>query len=475
MTSAELRIAMGDDLTVSADATKKAYEVVVWGLGETLTRVTPEGHLVPWLAQDVRNIDPVTWQVTLRENATFWDGTPVTAEAVAGSIRTNWEVQNDTRSLIDPDTELRVLGDRVLAFRTLEPIGNLPHALSYQQFVVHKDHGRVLTGPYRTVRCTPGESLELEAFRGHWDGPPPVSKITISVVGDHDERLRRLRDGEADLVYGLPPETLDTLDRREYDVSSIPSKKLHFVQMNHRKGPFVDRDVREAMSCALDRDGLLKAALNGHGAVATGMFPSYSGLRVVGIQTGDADRATQLLDSAGWRPGPDGILRRNGETLSFDLISFPQRREMTTLAHAIADQLRPFGFDITVDEQPNIVAATKDGNFTASMRSINSLVTGDPYFLLRAMLSEGGRSNQGGYLNPDVERLLDCLRVETNPAGRQDISAQLQETQRHDVSNVFLFFVPITLVSKRGTLPGFEPDWNNEYLIKNTFSVAPRD
>ena len=78
-----LRIATGDDLAVSADPTRKAYEVIVWGVGETLARVSRHGELVPWLSQRILNIDPLTWRVLLRPNARFWDGSPITAAAVA--------------------------------------------------------------------------------------------------------------------------------------------------------------------------------------------------------------------------------------------------------------------------------------------------------------------------------------------------------------------------------------------------------
>jgi ABC-type transport system substrate-binding protein len=147
----ELRVATGDDLAVSSDPIRKPYEVIVWGLGETLMRISPRGKLVPWLAEGLENIDALTWRVTLRPHARFWDGTPVTPQAVAAAFRANWQIQPDVASLISPHTQIGVVDDRTLEFRTPHPVGNFPNALAYHQFVVNKDGGATMTGPYRPI------------------------------------------------------------------------------------------------------------------------------------------------------------------------------------------------------------------------------------------------------------------------------------------------------------------------------------
>jgi peptide/nickel transport system substrate-binding protein len=469
----ELRIATGDDLAVSADPTRKAYEVIVWGMGETLARLARDGKLVPWLSQSIVNVDPFTWRVSLRPNARFWDSSPVTAQAVAESFRTNWEIQPDVDSLISRQTRLHVLDEWTLEFQTPQPTGNFRNALAYHQFVVYKDGGKTLTGPYRPVAQDANGRLCLEPFKEHWAGTPRIGRIEITDTPDLRARAKALQAGDVDMVYGLTPELLLELGE-QYEIVSIPSKKLHFIQFNHTRPPFDDRDVREAMSLAIDRHALLKDVMLGHGAAAYGMFPPYGGVEAVTIQRTDVQRAQQLLDLAGWLIGSDGVRRKGDARLAFTLYSFPQRREMTALAGAIARQLRPLGVEAVVQEVPNIVTQTTDGNFLAAMRSINSLVTGDPYFLLRAMLGKGGRTNTGDYSSPPVEELLDELQVETEPARRQALSQSIQTIQATDVPNVFLLFTPIIMAMRKGKLRGFVPDPNNEYLIDGAFGVSTR-
>jgi peptide/nickel transport system substrate-binding protein len=469
----ELRIAMDDDLVLSVDATAPArtYDLSVFGLGETLTRISHEGSLVPWLAESVRNVDPLTWRVTLRKNAKFWDGTPVTPEAVAAAFRKNWEVQGDADSLISRETEISVVDGATLEFKTPKPTGNFPNQLAYHQFVVHKN-GTVMTGPYRPIAYEPGRALTLEPFRDHWMGRPPISRIVITVMSDLDARVNALLTGAVDMVLGLPPDLLTRFSPAAYEITAIPSKRVVFILFNHARSPFDDRRLREATSLALDRSALLHDVLRGHGAVATGPFPPYGGVDVVAIHSTDVARARRLLDDAGWRTGPGGVRAKDGQRLAFTLYSFAQVRVATPLALAIQKQLRPLGYDVTVQEVPDIVKQIQQGEALIAMRGINTLPTGDPYFLLRALLAKGGRRNLGGYFNPRVDELLDALHAEADPAQRQARSREIQQIMGRDVPYSFLVFAPITIVTPRGRLRGFLPGSNTEYLIDGTFSVS---
>jgi peptide/nickel transport system substrate-binding protein len=192
----------------------------------------------------------------------------------------------------------------------------------------------------------------------------------------------------------------------------------------------------------------------------------------VAAQRTDVEAARRLLHRAGWRHGSDGVLAREDRRLALTLYSFPQRREMTALARLVAEDLGRVGISVAVQEVPNIVAQTRDGGFEAAMRSINTLVTGDPYFLLQAMFAPGGRTNTGRYRNPDVDAQLSELRTEPDARRRQELSTGIQEIIAADAANVYLLFTPIILAYRRGGLKNFEPDFNNEYIVKHRLSVG---
>jgi peptide/nickel transport system substrate-binding protein len=470
----ELRIAFGPDahLTVAVDATRQPVEALLWGMGETLTRVTPRGMLEPWLAEAVTSVDELTWRVRLRKDALFWDGTPVTADQVAASFRANWATQIATDFMLSKQTQIRALDRTTLEFTTPTPTGNFPYALSYHQLIVHKGDGLMMTGAYRPTEFEADRRLVLEPFRDHWQGTPPLKRITVTYEADPVARVEALRDGSVDLLYGLQPDRLTGLDG-EFEVRSSITNRVVYLQLNLSRKPLNDRPVREAISLGIDRAALLAEIQGGYGSIATGFFPEGAGVDVVPVQASDAARAQHLLEAAGWHvgAGTDGVRSKDGQRLAFEVYSYPQRVEITRMAEAIRQQLRPLGFDVRVTEVANIGIQTKYGDFDAAMRSINTLISGDPYFLLAITLGKDGRENTGNYFNAEVERLLVELHAEREPATRQALSRAIQQELRRDVPNVFLLVSPLIIVTRKGRVTGFEAHPFTQYFITNELSV----
>src|SRR5438270_2424959 len=184
----ELKLAIDGEFPATLDATRNAYQLVRLGLAETLTRLTPQNKLVPWLARDVSAVDPTTWRVALRPNAKFWDGSAVTAQDVLSAFQANWAAYPAASGLLSKDTHVTVVDTATLDFKTPEPMGNFPNAVSAQFFAVHKG-GTSMTGPYRPTNLAVGQELDADAFADHWDGPPPLAKLTLRLVTDANARM----------------------------------------------------------------------------------------------------------------------------------------------------------------------------------------------------------------------------------------------------------------------------------------------
>src|SRR5499427_2162300 len=167
----ELKLAIDGEFPATLDATKNAYQLIRLGLGETLTRLTPQMKLVPWLAREINQVDASTYRVNLRPNARFWDGSPVTAQDVQAAFQANWAAYPAAAGLLSKDTQIKVVDPTTLEFKTPEPIGNFSNVVSAQFFIIHKG-GTSMTGPYRPTNLSVGQELNAEAFPEHWDGPP---------------------------------------------------------------------------------------------------------------------------------------------------------------------------------------------------------------------------------------------------------------------------------------------------------------
>jgi peptide/nickel transport system substrate-binding protein len=480
--ASELRIVMGgvkDDVQLSHDPVRNggrgSIGVTTWGIGETLTRVSRQGKIVPWLAESIRNVDPLTWHVGLRRNPCFWDGSPLTAAAVAASFTQNCEQQTDVGALIERDTSARVLNNATVEFKTRQPVGHFPNALAHPQMIVHASDGALTTGPYRCVAFEPDRCMRMEPSLAHWAGRPLLEQITVSVDPDLDAQMHALEAGEADLIYAFPPEAIDRLEHfaSGYELFSVPSMRALSIQINPGRPPFDDCSVREATALAIDRTALVGGVLGGHGALAASIVPPWAG-PAAPLQSTDVARARQLLDAGGWKMGVDGVRCKGEDRLAFTM--YTPRGEvlaMAALARAVRRQLAPLGYDIRIEEVAALSAAIKDGAYTSALRTSYAQLTGDPFFWLKLWLASGGRVNQGPtYRNPHFDVALDRYSRAIGSAHRQERWQEIEAILKADVPHIFLVWAPLIVVARANRLRGLELDPNNEYFIDGGLSVV---
>lgn len=469
-----LRVATGLGVPDTLDPARDGFRHVRNGMGETLTRLAPDGTLEPWLAESVTNVDPVTWRATLRPNARFWDDSPVTAEAVVAAFKRCWESQPAASAFLSKETEISAADARTLTFKTPRPAGDLPLSLASRYFVVHKPpvNGTApMSGPYRPVRLDVDQELVLEPFPGHWAGQPPIARISVRHIADANARALGLQGGDLDLVQGILPESIPTLGSA-IEMIVRPAPLIYTLLLNHRRLPFADRDVRGATASAIDRAALNTVGLDGRGVPATGLFPPDAGIEVVPAQALDAQRARRLLDEAGWRPGTDGVRAKDGQRLAFTLYSHPARPEFTPMAVSIQAQLKPLGYDIQVQEVRDTTAQVKDGDFDASMWNLQVGTLGDPQYMFGVGLVKDAAFNYGRYANPVVDELYEKLRQEPDRTQRHAIGRQIQEAARVDVPYVYLVAPPLTVAYQKGRVAGYTVHPSDLYFIDRQVSVS---
>jgi peptide/nickel transport system substrate-binding protein len=105
------------------------------------------------------------------------------------------------------------------------------------------------------------------------------------------------------------------------------------------------------------------------------------------------------------------------------------------------------------------------------MYSANMLVTGDPLYIFNQTLAKGGPANYGGYVNPDLEKVLTSMRGEADSGKRQALAVQAQQIVKADVPNMYILVVPfIAATSKK--VKGFTLHPNDLYIVDNTISLA---
>lgn len=470
--SGELRIASGF-LPATLDPLQDGYSLVTRGMAETLTRITADQRIEPWLAESVEQTDDTTWRVTLRDEATFWDGTAVNATAVKESFERSLAEIPNAPQFIDPATEFNVIDEWTLDLILPEPVPGLLNNLTTFQFVVSKRVGDdyLMTGPYQPVRLIADSELELEAYQAHWGGTPPIARIHIRLATDANARLLALQAGEIDMVTEVPPELAGDLGAN-VDTVVVSSTRLHHIILNHQRSPFDDVAVRQAFSLGIDRDVLIDVALAGLGTVATSIFPPGLGVATPEVVATDLDRAAQLLDDAGWVVGSDGVRARDGARLALTLYSYPSRPELTPIAVSIQDQLRVLGFDINVQQVESIVPQLETLDFEAGMFSINMLPIGDPRYAFNVTVVEDAIYNYGGYANSELDEIIEVLQVESDAEERERLVLRAQEILAEDAVNVYLIAAPRIAAYRTDRVNPFELHPNDLYGVDRTITLV---
>lgn len=425
----------------SLEPSRDGFNFTRMGVAETLVGADDGGLPVPQLAESwTISDDRLTWRMTIRDGATFHDGSPVTAEAVAASLL---RARSKPGPLANaPITGIAADGPRVVELRTSAPFTPLLAFLaeSSAQILAPASwdeaggvRALVGTGPYRLVGFQPPFRFEVERFDAWNGGPrPAIARAVYESVARAETRALMAESGQADLILTLDPAGTDRLRRSpRVEVRVMPIPRTQTIKLNAGSPLFSDTRVRRAVGLAIDRDGIARAILRSPEAAATQLFPrTLSEWHVPGLAPlrRDQAEARRLLAEAGWTAGPGGTLSRDGRPFRFTLRTFSARPELPVVAAAIQESLREIGIDmqIAVGVSSDIPAGHRDGSLEAALLARNFSLVPDPIGTLLADFGpQGGDWGAMGWTSPELVEILGALGRSTDPAERAALRARV--------------------------------------------------
>jgi len=421
-------------------------------------------NILPGLAtQWSPSPDGRTWTFKLRQGVRFHDGTPFNADAV---------VFNVTRA-IDPQLRLfagtfawggvkaaRKVDDFTVEISGDQPLpallnniadsglGVIQSPAAIQRVREPRDFVPVGTGPFKFVSWVPDGDLVLEANREYWGSPPSVDRLVIRAMPTVTTRVNLLEAGEVDLITQVPIHEIARLKGlRGVEVDARAATSWTYIAMNTTRPQFSDVRVRRALNYLVDKQTIIAKVLFGVGRVADSPIGSaYRAHKSVKVYQYDPGIAKQLLEEAGWRPGPDGVRARDGQRLAATLWvpvgRFPGGAEM---AQVVASAFRGVGVDVRVQE---LEFAAYLGELRRSQaESRIELVmagwgTADPDSGMRPVLHSQSMPPRGNnlafYRNAQVDDLLDRGAAAVDPTARVQIYGRVQEIVMDDAPWLFL-------------------------------------
>jgi peptide/nickel transport system substrate-binding protein len=425
----------------------KLVKLVATGL---TTVDTPNAEARLELAAAIDRVDDVTVDVTLRADARFSDGSPVTADDVIRTYRTVVDPACGSlylKGFAERYASLEARGDKVVRFHLVQPLGTFVTDI---EFSVISFHGVpagecrppvIGAGPY-VVRELTSRHVVLDR-NPYYREPARLPHVEIEFVRDDSARILMLVGGSVDLVQnGVRPDLVDdVVGQPRVAMHAGPSVLLTYLLLNNTSKWLDDVRVREAIALAIDRPAIVTAKFGGRAVLATGLLPPSHWAYSAEVPHWDHDpaRARALLDEAGLRPDADGIrLRLVYKTSSVDF--------RVAIARLIASQLREVGIAVEVKpfEFGTFFRDIKQGNYElASMQSSEITEPDFYYFYFDSSRIPSEQDLDGGnrwrYRNPELDRIVEAARREMDPARRKPLYAEAQRIVARDLPIVPLW------------------------------------
>ncbi|WP_299292533.1 ABC transporter substrate-binding protein [uncultured Tateyamaria sp.] len=446
------------------------------GVTETLMGIDYDLNLYPRLAAGIEQAGPTTWRVTLRPALAFHDGTPVTAQAVINAITAISDEDNSgynarIAKLLDL-ASISADGDTVVVFETNSPNAAFPWTLSEPGIAIvgapSDAYPINATGPFVFREAIPEQLYRVEANADYRLGTPRLDEVRVVAIPDPGASALAFEAGEVDLVINYPETDFERIQKTGALGFSAPTSRLYFYTINATSGPMANPLIRRAVSVAIDRQGIVDAALSGVGGLPAGtVYPAGKGWAAEIDPVYDPALAETLLTEAGAaKQGGQWML--DGAPLEIDIVTYASRAALPPTAEVTQAFLQAIGIKATVrvGEYGASNDAIADGSADMFLQAWVTTPQGDPGAVLEALLKSTGGSNTGGYANPELDQLLADGRTTFDPEARGVIYDQVQQIITDDAAMIPVFHVNQVNVSRPG-LTGYAVHPTETYWINH--------
>ncbi len=292
--------------------------IVSFNLYDNLTARDPNLGLIPRLATEWKATGDKSWEFKLRPNVTFHDGSPLTSADVKFSIERTYDPNARTlvATVFTTVERIEAPDPLTIVFTTKQPDPLLPARLAfYGGQIIPKAYFEkvgpdefnakpVGSGPVAFSEWLKDDRLVLKANREYWGGAPDFEQVTFKPIPENQPRLAALLSGQADFALKLIPDQVEQLKNNEkVRAEGASYAGLYVLAVNSKVPPLDNPKVKQALSLAIDREGIVKALWRGQGTVPNGFVAPgdsfYDASRTPFAY--DPERAKSLLQEAGYK------------------------------------------------------------------------------------------------------------------------------------------------------------------------------
>lgn len=421
---------------------------IIYSICDLLAIRDENGVSQPHVAESWTRIDPLTWEIKIRQGIKFTNGEPLNAEAVKFTMERAREPEFNNNYQLPAQTklkEVKIIDDYTVQFITEEPANTMEFWLAESPIIPPKYYGEnsidavaekpVGSGPYKFVEWVKDDHLTLERNEDYWGPRPGFKRIIFRIIPEQSSRLNELRAGNIDVASAL---SLDQASQADSDVSDavyvVGLRKMHFgISLNGTQPALQDKRVRQALNYAVDKEAIVRDLLGNRTEILKSYVNPPNNNPKLKPYTYDPDKAKALLSEAGYADGFDLLIEARPNAYGFD-------KEIVT---AVAEYLKAVGINPTIQYLESGLFLDKldkksfDGlHFMGWAALINPIIE-------NLILTCGHVDNSVDYCNEEVDNLYFQMLSEPDPAKRQDLNFQIQEIIWEDAPWLYLWRLPM--------------------------------
>lgn len=428
--------------------------------------------LKPCLAESW-TAEGTTWTFKLRPNLKFSDGSPLTAADVVFTYDRAGKVPNSPSSYkiyLQQVTKVEAVNPLTVRITTAQPyplvatnLANLP-IMSAKAAAGPAPEGKTTTelnagtglvgaGPYRFVSWKRGTEIVFERNPHYWGKAPAWDRVVYRPISNPAARVAALLAGDVDLAEDPPTDDLARLQKEpRLHVVTRPSNRIIYVALDQHgnetpgiqgangKNPLRDKQVREALSLAIDRKALVDRIMGGVATPAAQLLPVPmlgASKNLANAAKADPDKARALLKAAGY---PDGFSM---------VLGAPNGRYIndSKLAQTLAAMWTRIGVKTSIDSNaPAVFFKNRDSHAYSTYLAGWSTATGEMSNTLNALLvtpnkDKGvGTTNRSRYSNLEMDKLVEESATVLDPTRRGELLAKASEMAMADFAMLPLHF-----------------------------------
>lgn len=501
----ELRIAIQNDIkTLNPLLTSNTTDgMISYFMFEPLLSADDKGNPVPILATAVPteenggiSRDGLTITYHLRSDAKWSDGVPVTSADVKWSWQAMMNPENNVvsrhgydyvRSIDTPNATTVILHLK----SKFAPITSAFFGMSDSPNPIAPKHvldkypninqlpfnnaPNVVDGPFKFAQWSHNDHLTFVRNDGFFLGKPKLNRIVVKIVPDEDTTVNLLRTHSIDYMFQASPNTYPSLQ-------GVGDVKLDFVnvngyealQLNLSRSALRDSRVPLAIAYAIDKGQLVSTLTHGIMKVATEDIPDWMWAFDPTIRPypHDTVKARELLRSAGWSPGPGGIMVKDGQPLELELVTNVSNVTRRQASLQIQAMLRQIGIRVDIKTYPGqelfapagMGGILQLGKFDLSLAGWYAGIDPDDSSQFMCQNFPPGGYNYSRYCNSDMQAAQTAALTHYDRPSRQAAYFKIQELLARDNPQIFLWWTrqvePISVDFK-----GFDPNpvtegWN---------------